>query len=61
MDIKRFKESIASLMLNPSGDAPFQTLRIATRGMSGTRTAKMINFACRCMKSDEKGEEGCLE
>lgn len=53
MDIKRFKESLVSLLTNPSGDAPFSTLRVATRGMSGCRTAKIINFACRCMDSDE--------
>lgn len=53
MDIKRFKESVVSLLTNPSGDAPFSTLRVATRGMSGCRTAKIINFACRCMAPDE--------
>lgn len=53
MDIRRFKEALVPLLTNPSGDAPFSTLRVATRGMSGSRTAKIINFACRCMEADE--------
>lgn len=53
MDIKRFKESLVPLLTNSSGDGPFSTLRVATRGMSGIRTAKIINFACRCMNADE--------
>lgn len=53
MDIRRFKESLVPLLTNSSGDAPFSILRVATRGMSGIRTAKIINFACRCMASDE--------
>lgn len=53
MDIKRFKESLASLLLNPSGDNPFATLRIVTHGMSGVRTAKILNFAAKCMAPGE--------
>lgn len=53
MDIERFKQNLVSLLTNPSGDAPFSTLRVATRGMAGCRTAKIINFAARCMEADE--------
>lgn len=53
MDIKRFKESLVPLLTTSYGDAPFSTLRVATRGMSGYRTAKIINFACRCMDEGE--------
>lgn len=53
MDTKRFKEELTGLLLTPSGDAPFSALRIITHGMAGVRTAKLINFACRCMDADE--------
>lgn len=53
MDIKRFKEELPNLLLNSSGDNAFANLRIATHGMAGVRTAKILNFACRCM---DKGE-----
>lgn len=53
MDIKRFKEALPSLLMSSAGDAPFASLRILTHGMSGVRTAKIINFACKCMGKDE--------
>lgn len=53
MDIKRFKEALPSLLMSPSGDTPFAALRIATHGMAGIRTAKVLNFACKCMSADE--------
>lgn len=53
MDIKRFKENLVSLLLTPSGDNPFAALRIATHGMSGVRTAKILNFAAKCMAPKE--------
>jgi len=39
--------------MTPSGDGAFAALRIASHGMAGIRTAKVINFACRCMDADE--------
>jgi predicted O-methyltransferase YrrM len=53
MDIKRFKENLVSLLLNPAGDSPFAALRIVTHGMSGIRTAKLLNFAAKCMAPGE--------
>jgi predicted O-methyltransferase YrrM len=53
MDIRRFKEALVPLLTESSGDSLFSTLRIATKGMSGIRTAKIINFACRCMDENE--------
>lgn len=53
MDIKRFKENLVPLLLNPAGDSPFAALRIATHGMSGIRTAKVLNFAAKCMAPTE--------
>jgi predicted O-methyltransferase YrrM len=53
MDIRRFKEALPGLLMNPAGDNAFSALRIATHGMSGIRTAKILNFACRCMNMGE--------
>jgi predicted O-methyltransferase YrrM len=53
MDLKRFKENLVSLLLTPSGDNPFAALRIITHGMSGVRTAKILNFAAKCMAPGE--------
>lgn len=53
MDLKRFKENLAPLLLTSAGDNAFAVLRIATQGMSGVRTAKILNFASKCMDSGE--------
>lgn len=41
------------LLATSSGDGAFSSLRLATKGLAGIRTAKIINFACRCMSEDE--------
>lgn len=53
MDLKRFKENLVPLLLTSSGDNAFAVLRIATHGMSGVRTAKLLNFASKCMSPGE--------
>lgn len=53
MNIQRFKEALVPLLTNSAGDAAFAALRIATHGMAGIRTAKIINFACRCLGEGE--------
>lgn len=53
MNIKRFKENIANLMLTSIGDDVFSSLRILTNGMTGIRVAKLINFACNSMNRGE--------
>lgn len=53
MNIQRFKEALVPLLTNSAGDGAFAALRIATHGMAGIRTAKIINFACRCLAEGE--------
>lgn len=53
MNIKRFREALVPLLTTSAGDGAFAALRIATHGMSGVRTAKIINFACRCLEEKE--------
>jgi hypothetical protein len=53
VDIKRFKENLIPLLTTSSEDAAFAALRIACHGMSGIRTAKILNFASRCCDADE--------
>lgn len=53
MDIARFKESLIPTLFGSDGDGPFSTFRILLHGMSGVRTAKLLNLACLCA---DKGE-----
>jgi len=53
MDILRFKQNLIPLLTSSDGDGPFQFNRMAMRGMSSPRTAKILNFGAICASNGE--------
>lgn len=54
MDIDRFLKGYLNVLLEDSKDSRFENLRSLFHGLSGIRTAKLINFASLCMAPESE-------
>ncbi len=52
-DIKKFQFELAETLFSPYGDSQFETIRTFCNGMSGVKTAKLLNFAVSCLDPKE--------
>lgn len=53
MNLERFQSGISQILFSPYGDSQFTTLRTVCGGMSGVKTAKLLNFGVECLDLDE--------
>ncbi len=53
MDSDKFLSGFPMYLLDDFGDNVFQSLRVEIGGMTSARVAKLINFACSCIDSNE--------
>lgn len=51
LNIERFLSGYLNLLLEARKDSQFETLRVMLQGLSGIRTAKLLNFASLCMEA----------
>jgi hypothetical protein len=54
LDIDRFLKGYLNVLLEDKKDSKFETLRVLFNGLSGIRTAKLINFASLCMDGNNE-------
>lgn len=53
MNITRFLDSYTMELFGNVGDHKFETLRVLSNGLSAVKTAKILNFAAKCMECEE--------
>ncbi len=53
MDLLKFQSGLSQVLFSPYGESQFETLRTVTGGMSGIKTAKLLNFAVECTDINE--------
>lgn len=53
MNIIKFRTNLMNLLCNSENEAQLHALRCFTRGLSGVKTAKIINYASRCCYANE--------
>ncbi len=53
MNINNFLTRFSDVLLNDKDDPTFETLKLLTAGTTGSRIAKLINFAVSCMEESE--------
>jgi predicted O-methyltransferase YrrM len=52
-DLNKFRSGLARVLFSSYGDTQFEAIRAYCGGMSGTKTAKVLNFATSCLDKDE--------
>lgn len=53
MNINYFLSRFSDVLFNDTNDQVFETLKLLTAGTTGSRIAKLINFAASCMSPEE--------
>lgn len=53
MNATEFLQGYTKVLCDDFGDTPYEVMRVKYGGMASPRTAKLLNFAVRCMSDDE--------